>query len=81
MKSGWCFGHCERTGAKGDFPAECVYVLPTLSKPPPAILVSAYGGGGGSDSYVQYLRALITSRLRQATPSLHVLDQRASFIK
>ena len=40
MKSGWCFGQCERTKAKGDFPAECVYVLPTLTKPPPAVLVS-----------------------------------------
>ncbi len=40
MKSGWCFGQCDRTGAKGDFPAECVYVLPTLVKPPTAILVN-----------------------------------------
>ena len=24
MKSGWCYGKCERTNAKGDFPAECV---------------------------------------------------------
>ena len=39
MQSGWCFGTCERTGAKGDFPAECVYSLPTLEKPPPAVLV------------------------------------------
>ena len=40
MKSGWCFGECERTGAKGDFPAECVYVLPAITKPPPEILVN-----------------------------------------
>lgn len=37
--SGWCVGVCERTGEKGDFPAETVYVLPTLSKPPNDILV------------------------------------------
>ena len=38
MNSGWCFGENARTGLKGDFPAECVYVLPTMSKPPPEIL-------------------------------------------
>ena len=40
MQSGWSYGECERTGAKGDFPAECVYVLPAITKPPPEILVS-----------------------------------------
>lgn len=40
MTSGWCVGYCERTGDRGDFPAETVYVLPTLSKPPVDILVS-----------------------------------------
>ena len=40
MQSGWCYGLCERTGAKGDFPAQCVYSLPTLQKPAPAVLVS-----------------------------------------
>ncbi|XP_025423570.1 myosin-VIIa [Sipha flava] len=38
MTSGWCVGYCERTGERGDFPAETVYVLPTLSKPPVDIL-------------------------------------------
>lgn len=38
MTSGWCIGYCERTGDRGDFPAETVYVLPTLSKPPVDIL-------------------------------------------
>ncbi|XP_027058870.1 unconventional myosin-VIIa-like [Pocillopora damicornis] len=33
LNSGWCYGICERTGRKGDFPAECVYVLPTITKP------------------------------------------------
>lgn len=40
MKSGWCYGECIRTQTKGDFPAECVYVLPTLTKPPAEVLVS-----------------------------------------
>lgn len=39
MNSGWCVGRCERTGEKGDFPAETVYVLPSCSKPPQDILV------------------------------------------
>ena len=42
MRSGWCYGECERTGAKGDFPAECVYVLPAITKPPPEVLVCLY---------------------------------------
>lgn len=39
MNAGWCFGECARTGQRGDFPAEYVYVLPTIIKPPPDILV------------------------------------------
>ncbi|XP_071164800.1 myosin-VIIa-like isoform X4 [Mytilus edulis] len=38
MNSGWCVGECIRTSQKGDFPAECVYVLPTITKPPMEIL-------------------------------------------
>ncbi|XP_064639535.1 myosin-VIIa-like isoform X2 [Lineus longissimus] len=38
MNSGWCYGECSRSGLRGDFPAECVYVLPTITKPPPEIL-------------------------------------------
>ena len=37
--SDWCVGECVRTKKKGDFPAECVYVLPTITKPPQDILV------------------------------------------
>jgi myosin-7 len=32
-------GTVERTEEKGDFPAEAVYVLPCLTKPPADILV------------------------------------------
>jgi myosin-7 len=35
---GYLFGYNERTGATGEFPSECVYILPTLSKPPQEIL-------------------------------------------
>lgn len=42
MRTGWSFGQCERTQARGDFPAECVYVLPTLTRPPNEVLVSLY---------------------------------------
>lgn len=40
MSANWCIGRCERTGEKGDFPAETVYVLPAVTKPPGDILVS-----------------------------------------
>ena len=40
LNSGWCYGLCESTGKKGDFPAECVYVLPTIVKPAPETLVN-----------------------------------------
>ncbi|XP_039765227.1 myosin-VIIa isoform X1 [Pararge aegeria] len=38
LNNGWCIGRCERTMERGDFPAETVYVLPALTKPPPDIL-------------------------------------------
>ncbi|XP_046961544.1 myosin-VIIa isoform X2 [Vanessa cardui] len=38
LNNGWCIGRCERSMERGDFPAETVYVLPALSKPPPDIL-------------------------------------------
>lgn len=40
INSSWCYGECLRTRQSGDFPAECVYVLPTITKPPAEILVS-----------------------------------------
>ncbi|MGH0180352.1 UNVERIFIED_CONTAM: hypothetical protein FKN15_003741 [Acipenser sinensis] len=41
MNSGWAHGINDRTKQKGDFPADCVYVLPTATKPPLEIVVSA----------------------------------------
>ena len=34
-----CYGLCIRTGKHGEFPAEYVYILPTMTKPPADILV------------------------------------------
>uniref|UniRef100_A0A8C9U0C5 Myosin VIIAa n=1 Tax=Scleropages formosus TaxID=113540 RepID=A0A8C9U0C5_SCLFO len=36
MNSGWAHGINDRTKQKGDFPADCVYVLPTVLKVTPA---------------------------------------------
>ena len=38
MHSGWCFGKCDRTGEEGDFPANCVYVLPAIRRPSKQLL-------------------------------------------
>eukprot|EP00039_Didymoeca_costata_P032095 m.36807 g.36807 ORF g.36807 m.36807 type:complete len:2189 (+) comp9188_c0_seq1:109-6675(+) len=38
MHSGWCFGKCDRTGEEGDFPANCVYVLPAITRPSKEVL-------------------------------------------
>ncbi|XP_013912349.1 PREDICTED: sushi, von Willebrand factor type A, EGF and pentraxin domain-containing protein 1-like [Thamnophis sirtalis] len=43
MNSGWANGINERTKQKGDFPTDSVYVLPTMTTPPPDI-VEANGG-------------------------------------
>ena len=39
-KEEWLYGRCERTNIKGQFPFECVYVLPTYERPPDDFLVS-----------------------------------------
>ncbi|XP_073336213.1 myosin VIIAa isoform X2 [Pagrus major] len=33
LNSGWAHGVNERTNQRGDFPADCVYVLPTMTRP------------------------------------------------
>lgn len=38
ISSAWGYG--EKDGVRGDFPSECVYVLPTMTKPNPTIIVS-----------------------------------------
>lgn len=39
MTSGWAHGTNDRTKQRGDFPADCVYVLPTIIRPSPDIVV------------------------------------------
>uniref|UniRef100_A0A8C4VEC5 Uncharacterized protein n=1 Tax=Gopherus evgoodei TaxID=1825980 RepID=A0A8C4VEC5_9SAUR len=39
MNSGWANGVNERTKQRGDFPTDCVYVLPTVTMPPLEIVV------------------------------------------
>lgn len=39
MTSGWAHGINDRTKQRGDFPADCVYVMPTVIRPPPDIVV------------------------------------------
>ncbi|KAK2490594.1 hypothetical protein MC885_014914 [Smutsia gigantea] len=38
MNSGWANGINERTKQRGDFPTDCVYVLPTVTMPPQEIV-------------------------------------------
>ncbi|XP_060517528.1 myosin-VIIa-like isoform X2 [Cylas formicarius] len=38
MTSTWGYGECN--GRVGDFPTESIYILPTMSRPPPDILIS-----------------------------------------
>ncbi|KAM8903825.1 myosin VIIAa isoform 5-T9 [Spinachia spinachia] len=38
LNSGWAHGINERTNQRGDFPADCVYVLPSVTRPQPEIL-------------------------------------------
>lgn len=41
MNSGWANGINERTKQRGDFPTDCVYVMPTVTLPPREIVVRA----------------------------------------
>jgi myosin-7 len=52
MHSGWCFGRCDRTGAEGDFPANCVYVLPAITKPSPNIVALFHEQSSEGDAAV-----------------------------
>ena len=41
MNSGWAHGINDRTKQRGDFPADCVYVLPTITRPQYDLVVSS----------------------------------------
>jgi len=42
MTSGWAHGVNDRTKKRGDFPADSVYVLPTITRPQYDIVVSVF---------------------------------------
>eukprot|EP00054_Salpingoeca_dolichothecata_P021431 m.137189 g.137189 ORF g.137189 m.137189 type:complete len:620 (-) comp23982_c0_seq3:1128-2987(-) len=48
-QGGWCHGLCERTSEQGDFPSANVYVLPSVTRPPGA-LVSLFASFVESDA-------------------------------
>lgn len=73
MNTGWCFGECLRTRQKGHFPAEYVYVLPTLSRPPPEV-VSLFAETGGEISKPRE-EGLVTSMPGLPAEQLHTLEQ------
>lgn len=39
LNSGWAHGVNERSKQRGDFPADCVYVLPTMIRPQQELVV------------------------------------------
>lgn len=47
MNSGWANGINERTKQRGDFPTDCVYVMPTVTMPPREIVVCGLAVAGG----------------------------------
>jgi len=47
MTSGWAHGVNDRTKKRGDFPADSVYVLPTITRPQYDIVVSVF--------FIQYI--------------------------
>ncbi|CAH1781656.1 unnamed protein product [Owenia fusiformis] len=74
MNSGWCYGECARTGQRGDFPAECVYVLPTITKPPPEILnLFAQTSGEASEKMAAVSQAAMAPS--EPTEKPHTLEE------
>ncbi|XP_076323728.1 myosin-VIIa-like isoform X2 [Tachypleus tridentatus] len=69
----WCSGHLDKNKKKGDFRCETVYVLPTLTKPPPKITV-LFTQEGAEQS-----RQLFSSRSGNAESSdkYHTLEEYA----
>lgn len=45
LNSGWAHGVNQRSKRRGDFPADCVYVLPTMIHPQPELVVRTLGPG------------------------------------
>ncbi|XP_046402414.1 myosin-VIIa-like isoform X2 [Ischnura elegans] len=80
----WFKGHSDRTGARGYFHSETVYVLPTLLQPP-ANIVSLFkeegifeGGANRKQSSVQ---SSTTSRIKPHTLQQYAMDHFSSVSK
>jgi myosin-7 len=67
LTSGWSVGRCERSGEKGDFPSETVYVLPTTTKPPPDILELFKTEDGGKRFAYSYTNGVDTLKEKPHT--------------
>jgi len=74
LTSGWCVGRCERTDAKGDFPSETVYVLPTMTKPPPEILELFKTGDNGRRFVNSYTNGVDTHKEKPHTLEEYSID-------
>ncbi|KAL5004977.1 hypothetical protein ScPMuIL_018433 [Solemya velum] len=72
MNSGWCVGECVRTSRKGDFPAECVYVLPTITRPPPEILNLFLQS---SDQTEKMLSQNLIEEVQEPGEKMHTLEE------
>uniref|UniRef100_A0A0B7B7B9 Uncharacterized protein n=1 Tax=Arion vulgaris TaxID=1028688 RepID=A0A0B7B7B9_9EUPU len=69
MKSGWCYGENVNSKKKGDFPVECVYVLPTINKPPVEILNLFVQSGSIADQFP------LDEHVSRGAAELHTLEQ------
>lgn len=72
MNLGWCVGRCERTGKKGDFPSENVYVIPALMKPPNEIL-ALFTQDGATHGKKLYTNSQVNGTDPQEKP--HTLEE------
>ena len=78
MSTRWCFGECERTKKKGDFPAECVYVLPAITKPPMEVLVfQIFEKFVHNSSDVFFLQALFAEQTAETAEKIIATTQTA----
>ncbi|EEC05383.1 myosin VII, putative [Ixodes scapularis] len=76
LNNNWCTGRNERTGEKGDFASEYVYVLPALSKPATNILAlfSQDGAENGKKLFQQTPTNGVESREHPHTLEEYSMD-------
>uniref|UniRef100_A0A669DIY7 Myosin VIIAb n=1 Tax=Oreochromis niloticus TaxID=8128 RepID=A0A669DIY7_ORENI len=70
MNSGWAHGINDRTKQRGDFPADCVYVLPTITRPQYDIVINLSDQEDKSKAYTleefsyDYFSRVVISKAR-----------------